>query len=109
MSKGKKKKQAARARKPEPRGMYLEVDVFTNKYDPDHEPDEPVRIESFQDIVRIGHRVAREVREYLRRVPMMPHVPSWHLSISASWQQTAAPRQVAEPAQRASDVEELEE
>ncbi len=44
-----------------------------------------VTVKSFRDIVAIGHKVARAVRDWLRQVPMTPHVKQKNFYISAVW------------------------
>ncbi len=91
----KAKKHATSARKPRPaaRGMYLTVHVM-----PKGAKDESVRVTSFRDITALGHRIAGIVREYLRSIPMLPHVPSWGLSIYPHWTPTSsAPARKSEP------------
>ncbi len=105
--KAKKKPATARKPRPVPRGMYLTVHLIARGG-----LDEQVRINSFLDITRLGHKVAGAVREYLRNVPMLPHVPAWSLSVWPGWTQTSlVAKKEKEPdgAQRASDLEALED
>lgn len=83
----KKKKAKASARKPKsaPRGMYLTVQI-----DGTGDFHKEVRVESFAHITQLGHDVAREVRAYLRSVPMLPHVPYWRISVWPRWTPTGA-------------------
>ncbi len=82
----KKKSSKPGAGKPRsaPRGMYLTAGIShrNGKY-------HKVQIDSFLDITRIGHNVARAVREYLRSVPMLPHVPAWSVTVWPMWHPTS--------------------
>ncbi len=44
-----------------------------------------ITVRSFRDVVRIGAAVARAVRDWLRQVPMTPHVKQKNFYISAEW------------------------
>lgn len=91
MAKKRKKKEApARAqskhvRAPK-RGMYLEV-VLTDR----NGFEKQVRVESFRDITTVGHKVAAQVRLYLRTIPLSPKLPSYSLQVYPHWIETAAP------------------
>lgn len=105
-----KRKKPSNPRPAPPRGMYLTVHVGAGGYNPEDELHLDARIESFADITRVGHRVARAVREYLKRVPMTSHVRSWSLTVYPEWHETAAPKpKQPDGAQRAADLEALEE
>ncbi len=54
-----------------------------------------VTVKSFRDIVAIGHTVARQVRDWLRQVPMTPHVKQKSFYVSAEW--VEAPEAPANP------------
>ncbi len=75
---------------PRPKGMYLQLEVEAN-----NRPNDSAVISEFPDIVRIGHSIARAVREYLRSVPMLPHVPPYRLTMWPRWHGTAKPRRSA--------------
>lgn len=92
MAKKRRKKAAPASVKDKPvrtpeRGMYLEV-VITDR----NGLELPVRVESFRDITSVGHKVAAQVRAYLRTVPLSPHAGYYSLDVSPRWVETAAPR-----------------
>jgi len=66
------------------RGMYLEVVVTDN-----NGFELPVRVESFRDITTVGHRVAAQVRQYVRGVPLSPHTGSYSVRVFPRWIETA--------------------
>src|SRR5258707_14374858 len=101
----KKKKAKASARKPRtaPRGMFLTVHCTDRAG-----LDESVRINSFNDITALGHTIARNVRAYLRAVPMLPHVPAYSLTVWPRRTATAAspsPKDQADELEHTSDLE----
>jgi hypothetical protein len=99
----KKKKKATSPRKPRtaPRGMFLTVRCTDRAG-----LDESVRINSFNDITSLGHTIARNVRAYLRSVPMLPHVPAYSLTVWPRWTATsAAPARKDESADRDGTVD----
>jgi len=104
MAKKSKKKPAA-ARKPRPaaRGMYLTVALSAPGLST-----RSVRINSFLDITRLGHQVAGAVREYLRSVPMYPHVRAWSFTVLPRWTQTSLVAKKEKPDKEQSSVFDTE-
>jgi hypothetical protein len=49
-----------------------------------------VEIKSFADINRLGHTVAREVRKWLRTVPMDTKPHKCYVSLLGSWQESSS-------------------
>ncbi len=84
MSPAKKKKnrprRSGRRTAPTPKGMYLRVDMHDND-----ELHEELIIRGFQDIVSVGHTVARAVREFIRGVPMTRNPRSYTFMVYPEW------------------------
>ncbi len=92
----KKKKRPSRGGSrtaPTPKGMYLKVLISDR-----NELELERVIRGFPDIVSIGHEVARAVREYVRRVPMLPFVRAWNLTVWPEWVGEAKPPRSAREA-----------
>ncbi len=108
MSPAKKKKKsrsASKRREPRtPKGMYLDVSISDS-----NEFHEDLTIRGFPDIVSVGHRVARAVREYIRGVPMLPHVRPYTLTVFAHWNEEEIPPRFAPETKSSVGVEAGEE
>ncbi len=69
--------------------MQLKVTVWLleeNVSDADNE----IVVRSFRDVVRIGAIIARQVREWLRAVPMTPHPKQFRPCVTAEWVEAPA-------------------
>lgn len=85
--------KTSRPKRAAPRGMYLRVSIDDN-----NGLRKQLTLTSFRDVVSVGLDVARQVRQYIRGVPMLPHVTAYSLHVWPHWVQTAPqkPRKNAE-------------
>ena len=75
--------------------MQLHVTVPTNDEYGDVGRDETI-VSNFRQIVTIGALVARSVRDWLRQIPMTPHVKQRNFYVSAEWIEDAPKVKTAE-------------